>query len=100
MEDAKIDESLYDKLKVSKITIGRKFDVKAFEEDCNRAAEEKKAKELATLRDHFAGLAMHQILEGAKLPMSYDASEAFENLSIRAYQIADAMLKQRSLTNA
>ena len=40
-----------------------------------------------TLRDHFAGLAFQEIIhEGFDL----------EETSIRAYQIADAMLKERN----
>ena len=51
--------------------------------------------ELSRLRDHFAGLAMQGLLSSPKLgDVSYAA------VSEDAYIIADAMLKQRSLTNA
>ena len=52
-----------------------------------------------TKREHFAGLAMQQFLSGARLPENYDAADEFRMCSERAYEMADAMLKQRSLTN-
>ena len=55
--------------------------------------------ELSKLRDSFAGLAMQQFLSGARLPENYDAADEFRMCSERAYEMADAMLKQRSLTN-
>lgn len=47
------------------------------------------------LRDHFAGLAMHQFLAGAVLPQGFDASAQLAMLSARAYECADAMLAAR-----
>ena len=49
-----------------------------------------------TLRDYFAKAAMHQFLAGAVIPNGYNATEEFANLAIRAYEMADAMLKERS----
>jgi hypothetical protein len=49
-----------------------------------------------TLRDYFAAKAMHQILHGAVVPVGYDATEEFKVVSQRAYEIADAMMKERN----
>ena len=48
-----------------------------------------------SLRDYFATKAMHQFLAGAVIPNGYEATEEFANLAIRAYEMADAMLKER-----
>ena len=48
-----------------------------------------------TLRDYFAAKAMHQFLNGAVLPVGFDASEQLAMLAARAYEMADAMLKAR-----
>ena len=48
-----------------------------------------------TLRDHFAGLAMHQFLAGAVLPPGFDAGAQLAMLSARAYECADAMIATR-----
>ena len=48
-----------------------------------------------TLRDYFAAKAMHQLLNGAVLPVGFDASEELAMLAARAYETADAMLKAR-----
>ena len=47
------------------------------------------------LRDYFAAKAMHQFLNGAVLPVGFDASEQLAMLAARAYEMADAMLKAR-----
>lgn len=49
-----------------------------------------------TLRDYFAAKAMHQFLAGSILPDGYDAAEEFANLAIRAYEMADHMILERS----
>lgn len=48
-----------------------------------------------TMRDYFAAKAMHQFLNGAVLPVGFDASEQLAMLAARAYEMADAMLKAR-----
>lgn len=48
-----------------------------------------------TLRDYFAAKAMHQLLAGAVLPAGFDAAEGFLAVSVRAYEMADAMLVAR-----
>lgn len=48
-----------------------------------------------SIRDHFAGLAMQAVIQ-----RSDPVCEAhFNNIAEDAYRAADAMLKQRSLTN-
>ena len=49
-----------------------------------------------SLRDHFAGLAMEAVLQRTD-PV---CETHFNNIAKDAYRMADAMLKQRSLTNA
>ena len=49
-----------------------------------------------TLRDYFAAKAMHQFLNGAVLPVGFDASEQLAMLAARAYETADAMLEARA----
>jgi hypothetical protein len=39
---------------------------------------------------------MHQFLHGAAVPVGYDATEEFKVVSQRAYEIADAMMKERN----
>lgn len=51
-------------------------------------------KELSTLRDHFAGLALAGIF--ANPVCSPETDTHFNNIAEDAYRIADAMLKQRS----
>lgn len=48
-----------------------------------------------TLRDYFAAKVMHQFLSGAVIPDGFDAAEIFSRVSVRAYEMADAMLKAR-----
>jgi len=45
-----------------------------------------------TLRDYFAGLAMHGMMSSGNLPKSVSDEE----LADAAYTVADAMLKERS----
>lgn len=49
-----------------------------------------------SLRDHFAGLAMHQFLTGASIPRGADASELMAYVADRSYELANAMLKARA----
>jgi hypothetical protein len=72
------------------------FDFAAFEKNCNISVEKRIAKENSDLRDHFAGLAMHQFLAGFVLPANYDAQEDFQQVAQRSYETADAMMKERA----
>lgn len=92
MEDAEMDKGFYDKLEASRFRPFELFDVAAFEESCKKAEKERKDKELSALRDHFAGLAMQGFISRNELYR--------EAIVETAYEYADAMLKQRSLTNA
>lgn len=100
MEDAKMDESFYDKLKEREIKwelpVIRPmplFDIDKARAGFEQAAKEAKEKELSDLRDQFAGLAMQSLLIA-------DGTTYFEQRAKEAYDVADAMIKQRSLTNA
>ena len=62
-----------------------------FQEKCKKRVAQESTKELSVLRDHFAGLAMQGI--------AYKFISQEELLAELSYEMADAMLKQRSLTN-
>lgn len=79
----------------------RQFDIESFEKSVNLAAKERADKELVALRDHFAGLAMT-----ALIPVYWATESEFDSVKTMikcnveaAYEYADAMLKQKSLTN-
>lgn len=46
------------------------------------------------MRDYIAVRAMHQFLHRAVIPQGLDARDAFKQVAARAYEIADAMLKE------
>lgn len=48
------------------------------------------------IRDYFAAKAMQSFLQGAVLPPGFDASEQLSLVAMRAYEIADAMLRERA----
>lgn len=58
-------------------------------------------REVMTLRDHFAGLAMQSLmpLYWDTITEYADVSEMMKSHVEAAYEYADAMLEQRSLTN-
>lgn len=68
-----------------------------FKEKCKKHLFDKRDKELRDLRDHFAGLALSGIF--ANHLCNPETDEHHNNIAQIAYRAADAMLKQRSLTN-
>lgn len=52
-------------------------------------------KEELTLRDYFAAAALQGMLADSKLKAEYSESE----FALRAYRLADAMLKERGYEN-
>ena len=49
-----------------------------------------------TLRDYFAAKFAATYLHGAVLPPGFDATEQLNFVAVRAYESADAMLKERA----
>lgn len=103
MEDAEMDESFYKKLKEREIKwelpVLRSlplFDTDKARAGFEQAAKETMKKELSDLRDHFAGLAMQGCFAAFK---HYPYEGEIDKVAVIAYEAADAMLKQRSLTN-
>ena len=94
MEDAEMDKSFYDKLAAKGFRSFTLFDVDKAKEGFEQAAKEVEKKELSSLRDHFAGLAMQSLIGDGRREGS------LAEYAAHAYEYADAMLKQRSLTNA
>lgn len=50
-----------------------------------------------TLRDYFAAKAMQSFMHGAVLPPGFDAAERLSFAGMRAYEMADAMLRAREV---
>lgn len=73
-----------------------------FKEKCKKHFSDERDKELSELRDHFAGLAMQGLMTAYWDTFdSYENSHELVKCQVEtAYEYADAMLKQRSLTNA
>ena len=101
MEDAEMDKSFYDKLAARGFRPLTLFDVDKAKEGFEQAAKEVEKKELTALRDHFAGLAMQGLMTAYWDTFDcYENSQALVKCQVEtAYEYADAMLKQRSLTN-
>lgn len=57
--------------------------------------EENELKEELTLRDYFAAAALQGMLADSKLKAEYSWNE----FALRAYRLADAMLKERGYAN-
>lgn len=72
-----------------------------FQEKCKKYFAEEQSKELTSLRDHFAGLAMQGLMTAYWETFDcYENSQALVKCQVEtAYEYADAMLKQRRLTN-
>lgn len=65
--------------------------VNALEHDFNGG---KKQCSGITLRQHFAGLIYAQFMQGAVLPVGYDANGDFALAAERAAQAADALIRE------
>lgn len=89
MEDAKMDESFYESMALRgtkpMLTISPTGEIR----------------EVMALRDHFAGLAMQGLMISYWETFDcYEDAHALIKCQVEtAYEYADAMLKQRSLTN-